>query len=82
MRRPCGYGSDSTGAVGYLDDMWKRQPVAPAPPTAEPTFSPPPGWYTTAQTVTITDSTTGAKIYYTDQRNAAHDQFHTVYRST
>lgn len=32
---------------------------------ATPTFSPAPGTYTSAQTVTISDSTTGATIYYT-----------------
>lgn len=33
--------------------------------TASPVFSPSPGSYTTAQSVTITDSTAGAVIYYT-----------------
>ena len=35
------------------------------PPAATPTFSPAPGSYTTAQSVTLSDSTTGASIYYT-----------------
>ena len=35
------------------------------PPAATPTFSPVAGTYTTAQTVTINDVTTGAAIYYT-----------------
>ncbi|MGB7862147.1 MAG: choice-of-anchor tandem repeat GloVer-containing protein [Candidatus Sulfotelmatobacter sp.] len=33
---------------------------------ATPTFSPAPGNYSSAQTVTITDTTTGASIYYTN----------------
>ncbi|HTS38123.1 MAG TPA: chitobiase/beta-hexosaminidase C-terminal domain-containing protein [Candidatus Solibacter sp.] len=33
--------------------------------TATPTFSPTPGGYTTSQKVTISDSTSGAAIYYT-----------------
>jgi hypothetical protein len=37
----------------------------PAPPAATPTFSVPAGTYTTVQTVTIADTTTGAVIYYT-----------------
>ena len=38
-------------------------PVTPA--AATPTFSPAPGTYTSAQTVTLADSTAGAAIYYT-----------------
>jgi hypothetical protein len=34
-------------------------------PTATPTLSPTPGTYTTAQSVTLADSTPGASIYYT-----------------
>jgi hypothetical protein len=37
----------------------------PAPPAATPAFSVAAGTYTTVQTVTITDTTTGAAIYYT-----------------
>ena len=36
-----------------------------APAAATPTFSPAAGTYTSAQTVTISDGTTGATIYYT-----------------
>ncbi len=35
------------------------------PPAASPTLSPPPGTYTSAQTVTLADTTPGALIYYT-----------------
>src|SRR5882757_343101 len=34
-------------------------------PTATPTFSPAPGTYSSAQSVTLSDSTSGAVIYYT-----------------
>jgi hypothetical protein len=37
----------------------------PAPPAGSPTFSVGAGTYTTVQTVTISDATTGAAIYYT-----------------
>jgi hypothetical protein len=37
--------------------------------TATPTFSPAPGTYTTAQSVVISDSTAGAKIYYTTREH-------------
>ena len=35
------------------------------PPAASPTFSPAPGTYASAQNVTLTDTTSGAAIYYT-----------------
>ena len=37
----------------------------PPPPAAAPTMSPSPGSYTSSQSVTLTDSTPGALIYYT-----------------
>ena len=55
-----GSGSDAQGLIGYLNDLWEDMPV-----TATPTLSPVSGTYTTAQTVTISDSTPGAAIYYT-----------------
>jgi hypothetical protein len=48
--------------IGYLNDLWETTPVKV---TATPTLSPASGTYTTAQTVTISDSTTNAVIYYT-----------------
>jgi hypothetical protein len=40
--------------------------LATAPPqTAAPVFTPSPGSYTTAQTVAVSDSTSGAVVYYT-----------------
>ena len=57
-----GSGSDAQGMIGYLNDLWETTPVKV---TATPTLSPAAGTYTTAQTVTISDSTTGAVIYYT-----------------
>jgi hypothetical protein len=41
------------------------QYVVALPVTAPPTFSPQPGTYSTAQNVTLADSTSGAVIYYT-----------------
>jgi uncharacterized protein (TIGR03118 family) len=38
---------------------------APSSPTATPTFSPVAGYYTSAQSVTLADTTSGATIYYT-----------------
>ncbi len=60
-----GSGSITTNAV-YFNDLWKYQPaITSLSPTATPTFSVPTGTYTSAQTVTITDQTPGAIIYYT-----------------
>jgi N-acetylneuraminic acid mutarotase len=49
-------------AEGSLNDLWKYQTY---PYAAAPSFSVPAGTYTATQTVTITDATPGATIYYT-----------------
>jgi hypothetical protein len=60
-----GYGYDASGNGGYLNDLWEFQPVAPYTPAAMPAFSVSAGTYSSAQTVTISDATSGAVIYYT-----------------
>ena len=50
-----GYSTSAAGTAAYTITL----------PAATPTFSPSPGTYTTAQTITISDSTSGAIIYYT-----------------
>jgi hypothetical protein len=50
--------SDSAIAIGTYT-------ISAVPVVATPTFSPAPGPYTSAQTVTILDTTLGATIYYT-----------------
>ncbi len=62
-----GWGVVANGATGYLNDMWEYQPpsASTTAQAATPTFSVQTGIYTTAQTVTINDTTSGATIYYT-----------------
>ncbi len=53
-------------ATGYADStVASAAYVIQLPAAATPTFSPVAGTYTSAQSVTISDSTTGAVIYYT-----------------
>jgi Concanavalin A-like lectin/glucanases superfamily/Chitobiase/beta-hexosaminidase C-terminal domain/IPT/TIG domain/Fibronectin type III domain len=51
--------------VGGVGSLTVYGLLALAPSAAAPTFSPAPGGYSTAQTVTISDTTSGATIYYT-----------------
>jgi hypothetical protein len=61
-----GGGYDASGRSGYLNDLWVYPPPAASlPAAATPTFSEPTGTYTGAQTVTISDTTPNATIYYT-----------------
>ena len=59
---PITTGAFQTSMTGYADAFVSK--FAPSP-AATPTFSVPAGSYTSPQTVTISDTTTGATIYYT-----------------
>ena len=51
--------------TGYAQSAIGSATYTITPPAAMPTFSPAAGTYTSTQTVTISDATTGATIYYT-----------------
>ena len=52
-------------ATGFTQSAVGSATYTIAPPAATPTFSPIAGTYTSIQTVTISDTTSGATIYYT-----------------
>jgi N-acetylneuraminic acid mutarotase len=61
-----GYGFDANGNNGYLNDLWRYQLSATTlAAAATPTFSVPGGTYSSTQSVTISDTTPNATIYYT-----------------
>jgi N-acetylneuraminic acid mutarotase len=60
------FGGHPSSHWVFLNDLWEYQPsTGPLPTTATPTFSVPTGSYASAQSVTISDATNGAFIYYT-----------------
>ncbi|HTJ29302.1 MAG TPA: chitobiase/beta-hexosaminidase C-terminal domain-containing protein, partial [Acidobacteriaceae bacterium] len=52
-------------AAGYTNSAVASATYTFAVPAAQPTFSPQSGTYTSAQTITLADTTPGAAIYYT-----------------
>jgi len=60
-----GQGYDADGNFGNLNDLWEYRLSSPLTPAAKPEFNVATGTYTSAQTLKIADSTSGAKIYYT-----------------
>jgi N-acetylneuraminic acid mutarotase len=60
-----GDGIDVNGASGNLNDLWEYQPPPALPAVATPTFSLASGTYSSTQSVTISDTTPNATIYYT-----------------
>jgi hypothetical protein len=53
------------GDSGFGSSSSQLTETIQTPQTATPAFSPTPGTYTAAQSITISDSTVGASIYYT-----------------
>ena len=60
-----GFGADSSGAWGELNDLWAYQVSSTSFPTAAPDFSLAPAIYAAPFSVSLSDLTPGATIYYT-----------------
>jgi hypothetical protein len=61
-----GLGFPSAGGQSYLNDLWAyRATTTTLPTAATPAFSVAGGSYSSTQSVTISDTTPGATIYYT-----------------
>ncbi|HWZ96086.1 MAG TPA: choice-of-anchor tandem repeat GloVer-containing protein [Opitutaceae bacterium] len=68
--------------AGFADSPITNGPYTIAlPQVAAPTFSPPAGTYTSAQTVTITSTTSGASIRYTTDGSTPSETAGTLYSS-
>ena len=75
-----GAGFDSQGTYDDLNDLWVYQPSPGNLPAATPTLSVASGTYNTPQTVTISDVTPGATIYYTTDGATPSTSFQRVQR--
>jgi N-acetylneuraminic acid mutarotase len=60
-----GFGFDSSGNSGHLNDRWAFQSTVGTLPAITPAFSPGTGIYAAGQMVQISDATPSATIYYT-----------------
>ncbi len=60
-----GKNAASSGTSLIFDDIVLTPQINSAPPAAAPTFSPAAGTYTSVQSVTLSDTTAGATIFYT-----------------
>jgi glucose/arabinose dehydrogenase len=59
------FPTDTWNSSNYWVDVVFADSLATQPQVATPTFNPAAGTYTTAQSVTLTDASLGANIYYT-----------------
>lgn len=64
---------------GVLNDLWEYVPLAPVFAVPAPSFSPAGGTYTSVQTVTLTDASAGASIYYTTDGTTTPTSSSTAY---
>jgi len=76
-----GTGKDSANNFGILNDLWNFQMAGTLPPAPAPIFSLASGSYPAGTAITLSDTASGATIYYTTDGKTVPTENSAVYSS-